>query len=38
MTCYVRGDRFNEGLFAAVIQNGIVAKILQRLDELFPEK
>lgn len=38
MTCYIRGDRFNEGLFAAVIQNGNVAQILHRLSELFPEK
>lgn len=38
MTCYIRGDRFNEGLFAAVVQNGNVAKILHRLSELFPEK
>jgi Family of unknown function (DUF6508) len=34
MTCYVRGDRFNEGLFVSVIQNGIVAKILQRIQQL----
>ncbi|MGG4196847.1 DUF6508 domain-containing protein [Paenibacillus jamilae] len=38
MTCYIRGDRFNEGMFAAVIQNGNVSIILRRLRELFPEE
>lgn len=34
MTSYIRGDRFNEGLFIAVILKGHVTKILLRLQEL----
>lgn len=34
MTSYIRGDRFNEGLFIHVIVNGKIAKILLRLKEL----
>lgn len=34
MTSYIRGDRFTEGLFEAVIINGHVTKILKRLREL----
>lgn len=34
MTCYVRGDRFNEGLFLSVCMKGHVAEILLRLREL----
>lgn len=35
MTSYIRGDRFNEGLFIAVILKGHVTKILLRLQELM---
>ncbi|MEK5331898.1 DUF6508 domain-containing protein [Lysinibacillus sp. FSL W8-0992] len=35
MTSYIRGDRFNEGLFEGVIINGHVTKILTRLRELM---
>ena len=35
MTSYIRGDRFTEGLFEAVIINGHVTKILTRLRELM---
>lgn len=35
MTSYIRGDRFNEGLFKRVILNGHVTKILLRLRELI---
>jgi len=34
MTCYIRGDRFNEGLFIQVCANGIVTSILKRLREI----
>lgn len=34
MTSYIRGDRFNEGLFIAVILKGHITKILLRLKEL----
>ncbi|GGF92616.1 DUF6508 domain-containing protein [Paenibacillus aceti] len=34
MTSYIRGDRFNEGLFIHVIQKGHISNILLRLQEL----
>ncbi|MBD8497307.1 DUF6508 domain-containing protein [Paenibacillus arenosi] len=34
MTSYIRGDRFNEGLFIDVIKKGVVAAILERVKEL----
>ncbi|MEK5476454.1 DUF6508 domain-containing protein [Paenibacillus sp. FSL R5-0407] len=34
MTSYIRGDRFNEGLFINVILKGHVTNILLRLQEL----
>lgn len=34
MTCYIRGDRFNEGLFIEVCRKGHIASILIRLREL----
>ncbi|WP_261378267.1 DUF6508 domain-containing protein [Paenibacillus agilis] len=34
MTSYIRGDRFNEGLFIAVMKNGTVEAILKRVKEL----
>ncbi len=34
MTSYIRGDRFNEGLFMNVIQKGHVRSILLRLQKL----
>ncbi|WP_028595285.1 DUF6508 domain-containing protein [Paenibacillus assamensis] len=34
MTSYIRGDRFNEGLFITVIKKGIVAAILERVKGL----
>lgn len=34
MTSYIRGDRFNEGLFIHVCMKGHAAKILLRLREL----
>ncbi|NWL88434.1 MULTISPECIES: DUF6508 domain-containing protein [unclassified Paenibacillus] len=34
MTSYIRGDRFNEGLFISTIVNGHIANILLRLKEL----
>ncbi|WP_227793455.1 DUF6508 domain-containing protein [Paenibacillus guangzhouensis] len=38
MTCYVRGDRFTEGLFKHVVLKGHVAKILLRLEEIAREE
>ncbi|WP_144511007.1 DUF6508 domain-containing protein [Bacillus sp. FJAT-22090] len=35
MTSYIRGDRFTEGLFNAVIINGHITKILTRLREFI---
>lgn len=35
MTSYVRGDRFNEGLYDQVVLNGHITKILTRLKELM---
>lgn len=37
MTSYIRGDRFNEGLFIDVILKGHVTDILLRLQELINE-
>lgn len=34
MTSYIRGDRFNEGLFIEVCRKGHIASILLRLREL----
>ncbi|MCM3038678.1 DUF6508 domain-containing protein [Paenibacillus motobuensis] len=34
MTSYIRGDRFNEGLFISTIVNGHITNILLRLKEL----
>ena len=34
MTCYVRGDRFNEGLLERIIVDGKLHCILQRLREI----
>ena len=34
MTSYIRGDRFNEGLFISAIANGHITNILLRLKEL----
>jgi len=34
MTCYIRGDRFNEGLFIHVVLKGHITKILLRLEEI----
>lgn len=34
MTSYIRGDRFNEGLFICTIVNGHITNILLRLKEL----
>ena len=35
LTSYIRGDRFNEGLFEQAIINGHVTKILTRLEVLM---
>jgi hypothetical protein len=35
MTSYIRGDRFNEGLFISAIGNGHITNILLRLKELI---
>ncbi|WP_410769468.1 DUF6508 domain-containing protein [Fontibacillus sp. BL9] len=37
MTSYIRGDRFNEGLFIAAILKGHVTNIILRLQELEDE-
>ncbi|WP_390621044.1 DUF6508 domain-containing protein [Brevibacillus massiliensis] len=34
MTCYVRGDRFNEGLLKRIVTDGKLHCILQRLREI----
>lgn len=34
MTSYVRGDRFNEGLFLNVVLSGKIGAILRRLEEI----
>lgn len=38
MTSYIRGDRYNEGLFNEVILKGHITKILTRLSELNNSK
>lgn len=38
MTSYIRGDRFNEGLFHRVIINGHITKILTRLRVIMQSK
>lgn len=38
MTSYIRGDRFNEGLFNRVILNGNITKILTRLRVIMQSK
>lgn len=38
MTSYIRGDRYNEGLFNEVILHGHITKILTRLSELNNNK
>lgn len=38
MTSYIRGDRFNEGLFNRVIINGHITKILTRLRVIIQSK
>lgn len=38
MTSYIRGDRFNEGLFNRVIINGHITKILTRLRVIMQSK
>ncbi|WP_195575538.1 DUF6508 domain-containing protein [Paenibacillus sp. 1001270B_150601_E10] len=35
MTSYIRGDRFNEGLFARVCETGNVGAILRRVKDLL---
>ncbi|GFR39271.1 hypothetical protein PRECH8_25670 [Insulibacter thermoxylanivorax] len=34
MTCYVRGDRFNEGLLERIVADGKLQCILERLQEI----
>lgn len=38
MTSYIRGDRYNDGLFNEVILHGHITKILTRLSELNNSK